>query len=281
MKTSIIITTMGRGSRLAIVLKALNNQVDEETEVVIVFDGYCRDDMESFTKIELSYRPVTIFLEKNRGRSAARNCGIKKSSGDLFIFLDDDRVPGPDFVKKHREAHREDCVVIGGRKEVRVPEDVLEKMSEKDITGDEYNRLFTRARFESGDVLLKKIYFILPFQSLRCLGFTTGNASVKRADMERAGLFNENFRGWGYEDTEMAYRLAEKKIKLIRKPSILNYHLLHDFDLKKRFKEEFRNHLYFFQLVKRNALLKTVVFLLFFQFFARLIFWRLYFRITR
>ena len=46
---------------------------------------------------------------------------------------------------------------------------------------------------------------------LSWLYFLTGNASVRRADLERVGGFDESFTGYGHEDLELGYRLEHAR----------------------------------------------------------------------
>ena len=39
-----------------------------------------------------------------------------------------------------------------------------------------------------------------------------------------AGLFDENFTGYGWEDIELGYRLKQRKVPLVYLPAAVNYH---------------------------------------------------------
>jgi len=71
---SVIIPTINRSS-LAEVTNALNNQTRKPDEIIVMNDIY------------------------HRGQSIMRNQGIEKSKGDLIAFLDDDNVPGNEWLE--------------------------------------------------------------------------------------------------------------------------------------------------------------------------------------
>jgi GT2 family glycosyltransferase len=53
----------------------------------------------------------------------------------------------------------------------------------------------------------------------------TGNASLRRDNILKAGLFDENFKEYGWEDIELGYRLHKMGIPVRFLPQALNHHL--------------------------------------------------------
>lgn len=45
-------------------------------------------------------RGVRVEFEGRQGLSAARDCGVRHSRGDILVFFDDDNVPAPDYLRK-------------------------------------------------------------------------------------------------------------------------------------------------------------------------------------
>jgi hypothetical protein len=58
--------------------------------------------------------------------------------------------------------------------------------------------------------------------------FVTRNVSVPRALLDRVGHFDESFVGWGYEDTELGYRLSQAGGRYIYLDEALNHHQYHE-----------------------------------------------------
>src|SRR5690606_25505637 len=60
------------------------------------------------------------------------------------------------------------------------------------------------------------------------LMFFTGNVSVPRHLLEKAGNFEENqFSGYGWEDTEMGYRLHRIGAQFIHHEKLITFHQEH------------------------------------------------------
>lgn len=150
-----------------------------------------------------------VKIEKS-GRSVARNIGILFSVYPLIIFADDDIFVEPEFVKKHIEAHtmNDRCVVTGKvihTKDLENPFSAHWKL--KDI-----NTAF----------------------------LSTGNASVMKRYLFQAGLFDENYTVYGWEDFDLGIHLKEIGLKSIRR-GIYGYHYEHQerfFDPKKVYLKE-------------------------------------------
>ncbi|MBR0278046.1 MAG: glycosyltransferase family 2 protein, partial [Clostridia bacterium] len=93
MDLSIIIVTINRKDKVVRGIKScLNSKLPVKTEFVIVDNG-CVDDTETAVKDVLDkskYNYHYIRFEENTGASFARNAGIKKASGEILFFMDDD-----------------------------------------------------------------------------------------------------------------------------------------------------------------------------------------------
>ncbi|WNQ12853.1 glycosyltransferase family 2 protein [Paenibacillus aurantius] len=61
------------------------------------------------------------------------------------------------------------------------------------------------------------------------IGFLTGNISVKKALVEKAGYFDENFQGYGFEDWELGFRLFQNGARFYAGEGIVCYHQEHPF----------------------------------------------------
>ena len=54
--------------------------------------------------------------------------------------------------------------------------------------------------------------------------FLTGNALVKRSTLIEAGMFDENFTGYGHEDIELGYRIKKMGVPILYNYKAVNYH---------------------------------------------------------
>jgi glycosyltransferase involved in cell wall biosynthesis len=68
---------------------------DGEYEVIVVDDGSGDDTAE----IARAARGATVLRQQPRGPAAARNCGVKRSAGDVLTFCDADVYPTPGWLQ--------------------------------------------------------------------------------------------------------------------------------------------------------------------------------------
>ena len=99
-RVSIIIPCYNQAQYLPEALASVLRQSYQFWECIIVNDG-SRDNTEEIAKhfCEKNNRFKYIY-KKNGGVSAARNTGIKNSSGEFILPLDADDLIGPDYIEK-------------------------------------------------------------------------------------------------------------------------------------------------------------------------------------
>ena len=139
------------------------------------------------------------------GRATARNAGIAAALGEIVLFTDADIIASPDLLERHLAHHRSarDVAVVGMELQVR--------------SLDEYRAPARppgrrRPLHPDGRRRLSWLYFL------------TGNASVRKSDLERVGCFDESFTGYGHEDLELGYRLQQAGVRILYEPRAVNYH---------------------------------------------------------
>ena len=204
MKLSIIIPTIGRES-LNMVLEALSlsNNFDQiKPEVIVVFDG-----VEPSPDLPKSGF-IQVRTPKKAYAAGARNLGIERATGDVLVFIGDDTIPAPDWLQKIHDwhvAHPEPEQALLGRVKWtdHLAGDPFHQWLEK-------NAQFDYARLDKG-------------KTPDWRHFYTSNISVKRA-MIGGEKFSDQFSGWGFEDTEFGYRLAQKGLKLHYEQDIIVRH---------------------------------------------------------
>jgi GT2 family glycosyltransferase len=116
MSTTVVIPTFNRPSKLRTTISALEKQDDQDFHVIIVNDGSTEENTRSYEELtstcKLNIRLITI---RNQGIASATNTGINASADGLIILTDDDTIPAPDFVSRHRTFHLEHpgCILTG------------------------------------------------------------------------------------------------------------------------------------------------------------------------
>ncbi len=148
---------------------------------------------------------IRVLCERARGAAAARNAGVAAARAPLVLFLGDDCRPLDDgLVAGHVAAHEEEGpgVAVVGRIDWDSDGGVTPVMRWLDETGKmlDYRRL---EESEPGPFL-----------------FYTGNASVEREAIVAAGGFDERFQGYGWEDFDLALRMADNGLRVAYRPQL-------------------------------------------------------------
>lgn len=193
MTISVVTPTRNKARLLERTLASLAAQEDafSDFEVVVVDDGSTDETPRVLAPGRWPFALRAVRQDANRGRAAARNCGIAASTGDLIVFLDDDMEVAPRFLGAHRALHGRGGKVAGIGNVVNHPEITLAPI-------DRY--MSTRGAQKIG------ARGPLPWKY-----FSTNNASVARADLAAIGGFDENFIHYGFEDLELAWRLEKER----------------------------------------------------------------------
>ncbi len=205
MRASVVVPTHGRRDLSARALESLAAQCGAPAfEVIVVDDGADPGLGDHVLSLGLDLDVRVIHHARNRGRSATRNTGIAASRGEVVIFLDGDMLVEPDFVAGHTSLHEGGNTVVLG--------DIL--------TAPEVPRT---AFVEYIDT--RGVQKVAPGESIPARYFMTGNSSVSRPLLERAGGFDEEFDEYGGEDTEMGYRLTAHGGRFRHGMGIISWHL--------------------------------------------------------
>ena len=204
---SVVIPTFNRRETLAVVLPLLASQTlpSDQYELLLCDSGSSDGTLELVAELAIPnlrhIRPA-----ENRGRSGARNAGIRAAVGEYVLFTDADIIPSPNLLEEHLRMHRQrpHSSVVG--LEIQV-----DSLAEYDAVKD---NPYDKGRHMHGKKD-KKISWLF------CL---TGNASAPRQALLDVGLFDENFTVYGHEDLELGYRLQKAGWPIYYNAQAVNYH---------------------------------------------------------
>ena len=204
MKVSVIIPTHNRSDALDKTLSNLRLQEFEHPWEAIVINNNSTDDTDQVvSKWQKDFPvPLTLLHEKKPGPSAARNAGGRNAKGEYLIFIDNDILTQPDFIKRHYD----DLVKYDGSWIVGHIENLPEQRN------THFGKF--RSSLESGPG--KEI---VPVQ-----GITGQSTSLKRSQFDQLGGFDENFHVASGEDREFALRALSAGIRIYHDPNIVVLH---------------------------------------------------------
>ncbi|WP_242922456.1 glycosyltransferase [Pontibacter liquoris] len=136
---SVIIPCYNHGAYLPEAFESIWQQKYPAVEVIVVDDG-STDDTRTITE---KYAGVTYIYQKNQGLSAARNTGIRHSTGELLVFLDADDWLLPGGIQanvRYLQQHPALAFVSGAHDKVFVDEGLVRE-EVYEVTGNHYQQL--------------------------------------------------------------------------------------------------------------------------------------------
>ena len=234
MKITAIILTYNRPEALEVILKSVLNQRLTPDEVIIADDGSenSTSDIISKYKTKLPCNLKHVW-HKDRGfrGSKIRNKATKASTGDWLIFSDGDLVFHSSFFYDFKTNVLHGTALIGSR--VFLSKQLSTKILE--------TREFHGVTFLSSDIDKNRLNSIrLPIisklfrQKKLSPNLRGGLLAVEKRELIKINGWNEDFIGWGLEDTEIVARLYFSGIKLKKlKFAGITYHLWHPLSSRK------------------------------------------------
>lgn len=227
-KLSLIVTTYNRPAALRLVLQGVarqqfgNSLTPDQVEVLIADDGSRADTRELIEATSLNFpvRLQHIWHEDLGFRAGAiRNRAAAQAQGAYLVFIDGDCIPAPDFLQRHHQLAESGWAVAGNRALLSESYTAaLEQGGQRSVL--EWDWRQAKSSHQRGDI--NKVFPLLrmPDSLLRKLRpnnwklFRTCNVGVWREDFVRVNGFDEDFQGWGYEDSDLAVRLLRAGVRI-------------------------------------------------------------------
>lgn len=217
---SVIVTTYNWPDALLLCLDSLNNQNDKNFEIIIADDGSTQKTRQLINEFKQNTSIVIqhIFQDDLGFRAGTiRNKAAATSKGKYLIFLDGDCIVRPNFISRHRQLAEKGFWIPGNR--ILLSQSYTSKILSKRILVHTKPIFVLLAQWLKGNInrILPLIY--LPFSYFRYLKpeqwqkAMTCNLAVWKADFIAVNGFDEQFEGWGYEDSDLVIRLIHQRIK--------------------------------------------------------------------
>lgn len=236
MKLSVIVCTYNREKYLYNLLKSISeNDFSEKLYEIILVNNNSTDNTENecirfqndFPNIDFRY-----VEEKNQGLSFARNKGIESAKGEVLIYVDDDALVNPKYLKTYY--------------------DFFEKSPSIDAAGGAIIPKYETSEpvwmtFYTKQLLTAYLYkgkTIKPFKKNEFPG--GGNAAYRRRVFDEIGLFNTDLGRKGTslasaEEKDIFDRMRKRKMQIFYLPEAVLYHIIP----QKKLEEDYFNRLTF------------------------------------
>jgi glycosyltransferase involved in cell wall biosynthesis len=191
---SVVIATRDRAGLLRECLARLAGQSARgRFEIVVVDNGSSDESQRVIEAATSSGIPLRSIFVGSPNRAIARNAGIAESRNAIVVFCDDDTLAPDGFIAAHLDAHEghERRVVSGPI--INVPD--AEHLPQPGPR--HYSRAF----------------------------LCTCNASVRRAELDAVGGFDERYDLYGWEDTDLGVRLRANGARRFWSAGAYLYHV--------------------------------------------------------
>lgn len=235
MKSSLLIATYNWPDALRLVLQSALAQTTLPSEILIADDG-SRDEtkhlIDSFS--EQSPIPIRHIWQEDQGfrKSKILNKALAQTDSDYIIQVDGDCIMHPKFVEDHLHAAQKSVYLYGSR--VNILPEAVATVFEKSITT--FNLFSKEIKNKTRTIHLRLLSDLYQPHDGISKKFRGCNVSYWREDFIAVNGYNEDFEGWGREDSDLVIRMGNHgvKAKRLRYAGIV-FHLYHKINSKANF----------------------------------------------
>ncbi len=216
----------GKGRSLVYVVRSLLSQRDCDLNIVVADNG-SEDATGERLKKEFGQLVGVLDTSHCSGNiSASRNEAARCGKSDIIVFLDDDMIVAEsDGLSRSIAVGREVDFACGAVRRwapldwpnmIRDDDPIIKVRSTLDHTSQEP---FSINRVSGKNILDNRSYL-------------ANFGTIKRSVFEGVGGYDEDYEGWGYQDTDLMWRLCVEghEYDLFSRHGITVYHLSHKVD---------------------------------------------------
>ena len=231
---SIIVATKDRFEHLKELLESVALSKDSFDELIVI------DSSEDKTTRKMNEETVReyegkYFFERRKGLTKARNIGIRKSSSEIIVFLDDDfRMLKPMWISNLVRHFEDQNVGACTGRMISFGDDEISQLWEQTMSFDRGNERYIVTRNDMNLTQVLNAVTKVGEKRLRektpapfSVGY--GFGSFRREVFYKVGFFDENLgRGTpsrGSDDTDMYYRILKKGYKIVYEPESITFHV--------------------------------------------------------
>ncbi|MCX2574141.1 glycosyltransferase family 2 protein [Pedobacter sandarakinus] len=193
LKTSLLTIVHGRKSAFFNLLQGIERSNTLPDELIIVFMNEAICELPSFS---FCVKCFSISDDSHLPLAAARNLAAKEASGDLLIFLDVDCIPHPNLIGAYLHSSKANTLLCGSVRYLNA-------------SATEQRNFFDRLdQYSIADPIRGQLPN-LPYELFWSLNF-----ACERLTYQDIGGFDENFNGYGAEDTDFSFTARKKAVKI-------------------------------------------------------------------
>lgn len=227
---SLIISTYNWPEALRLTLMSVQRQTIAPSEIIIADDGSNQSTKNLIDLFRTKLRiPIIHIWHEDKGfrLAAIRNKSFAHSKYKYIIQVDGDVILHHNFIKDHLLASRRGYLLQGSR--ALLGETYSQKLLEHQSI--DINRLHPDIRRRENAIRIPSLSKLLldKYKNRFPVYYARGaNMSFWKEDLVNVNGYDENFEGWGHEDSDLTLRLMNNGIKKrIIKFAAIVYHIYH------------------------------------------------------
>lgn len=227
MRTSLLISTYNWPQALELVLQSVARQSYLPQEILVADDGSGVETkllLEKFCNISGIHIKHVWHEDKGFRKAVILNKAIAQAKGEYIVQVDGDCILHRDFIKDHVSSLQNNTYLYGSR--VNIQEDFLPNLfSSKKIDFRFWEKGIKKRTRTIRIPIFGDLYRAHIKLSKKVRGC---NISYWRTDIIAVNGYNEDFTGWGREDSEVIVRMMNNGVlgKRLRYKGIV-YHIWH------------------------------------------------------
>lgn len=169
---SVVIATYNMGQYIGQAIESVLNQTWDNLEIIVVDDG-STDNTQDVIRAFSDNKKVIYIKNENQGQPKAKNCGVKNAKGDFIAFCDADDLWEPNKLEVQMPLFSSPKIGV-----------VYSEVSNINPKNERFFRPSNEKR-HAGHVIEKMLMEnFVPF----------GTSVIRRACVEKNGMFDEQFR---------------------------------------------------------------------------------------
>lgn len=235
MKAALLISTYNWPKALNLVLKSVENQTVLPYEILIADDGSTAETRQLIDTFRENKRlNIKHFWQEDRGfrKSSILNQAVAGSESDYIIQVDGDCILHKNFVEDHLKASQKGVYLYGAR--VNILPDAVASVLEKEIIS--FNYFSKEIKNKTRSLHLPPLSNLYKIHRNYSDKFRGCNVSFWKKDFMEINGYNEDYEGWGREDSDLVIRMGNKGVraKRLRYAGIV-YHIHHKINSRDNF----------------------------------------------
>lgn len=228
-KTTLIIATYNWPEALECCLNSIKDQTFRPNEVIVADDGSSDETKVLIERWSTRNKVPIIHLwhtDEGFRLSEIRNKAILRATQPYIIQIDGDIIMDRHFIEDHVRSAIPGNFLCGSR--VTLSKEVSAQLLRQEVKRPRLDQippgfLFNSVRFSLLSRIFAKYFRVNEIDKLRGC-----NMSFWKEDLLKINGYNEDMKGWGPEDKELAVRLINSgTVKRSLKFLALAYHLYH------------------------------------------------------